>query len=130
MLENLEQLAAQGITIAVDDFGTGYSSLGYLKSLPLTSLKIDRVFVKDICSDETDQNIVRTVISMAHTMGIKVVAEGVETGQQFELLRRSSVDEIQGYLIGKPVAPEILVKSYLSPDQRLPVEEKVVRIRS
>ena len=129
-IENLEQLNAHGITIAVDDFGTGYSSLGYLKSLPLTSLKIDRVFVNDICSDENDRNIVQTVISMAHSMGIKVVAEGVETHEQFELLRKSEVDEIQGYLIGRPVAPEELAKSILIPEKRFPASEKIVQMQS
>jgi diguanylate cyclase (GGDEF)-like protein/PAS domain S-box-containing protein len=129
-IENLKKLDERGITIAVDDFGTGYSSLGYLKALPLTSLKIDRVFVNDICSDENDQNIVQTVISMAHSMGIKVVAEGVETHEQFELLSKSAVDEIQGYLIGKPVAPEELEKLILIPEKRFPTSEKIVQMRS
>jgi EAL domain-containing protein (putative c-di-GMP-specific phosphodiesterase class I) len=128
-IENLEQLHSRGISIAVDDFGTGYSSLGYLKSLPLDSIKIDRVFVKDICSDETDQNIVSTVISMAHTMGIKVVAEGVETRGQFDLLRKSAVDEIQGNLIGKPVAAEEFTRFYLIAKQQVPVAEKIVQMR-
>ena len=129
-IENLEQLHSQGVTIAVDDFGTGYSSLGYLKALPLNSLKIDRVFVKDICSDETDQNIVRTVISMAHTMGINVVAEGVETRAQFDLLREAGVDEIQGFLIGMPIAPEELTRLFLIPRQQIDASEKVVQMRS
>ena len=129
-IENLEQLNARGITIAIDDFGTGYSSLGYLKALPLSSLKIDRVFVNDICSNETDQNIVQTVVSMAHSMGIKVVAEGVETAEQFELLSKSGVDEIQGFLIGKPVAPEELAKLILIPEKRFPASEKIVQMRS
>ena len=129
-IENLEQLHSRGVTIAVDDFGTGYSSLGYLKALPLNSLKIDRVFVKDICSDDTDQNIVRTVISMAHTMGIKVVAEGVETRAQFDFLREARVDEIQGFLIGKPIAPEELTRLFLIPRQQITASEKIVHMRS
>ena len=128
-IENLKLLHSQGVSIAVDDFGTGYSSLGYLKELPLTSLKIDRVFVREICANETDQNIVRTVISMAHTMGIKVVAEGVETKEQFELLRNFAIDEIQGYYVSKPVSAEELASSYLNPEQ-FPASEKIVQMRS
>lgn len=72
----------------------------------------------------------QTVISMAHSMGIKVVAEGVETHEQFELLSKSAVDEIQGYLIGKPVAPEELEKLILIPEKRFPTSEKIVQMRS
>jgi len=104
-IESLERLHARGISIAIDDFGTGYSSLGYLKSLPIDSLKIDRVFIRDICTDDSDQKIVKTLISMAHSMGIKVVAEGVETREQFNLLSSYSVDEIQGNLLSKAIAP-------------------------
>jgi EAL domain-containing protein (putative c-di-GMP-specific phosphodiesterase class I) len=104
-IESLERLHARGIGIAIDDFGTGYSSLSYLKTLPITSLKIDRGFVRDICTDENDQKIVRTLITMAHSMGMKVVAEGVETDAQRELLKTYSVDQIQGSLISMPVAP-------------------------
>jgi EAL domain-containing protein (putative c-di-GMP-specific phosphodiesterase class I) len=104
-IESLERLHARGISIAIDDFGTGYSSLGYLKSLPIDSLKIDRVFIRDICTDDSDQKIVKTLITMAHSMGIKVVAEGVETREQFDLLSSYSADEIQGNLLSKAIAP-------------------------
>lgn len=129
-IENLEQLYAQGISIAIDDFGTGYSSLSYLKSLPINSLKIDRVFVHDICTDENDQKIVQTMVSMAHSMGIKVVAEGVETREQFDLLCEYAVDEIQGYLMGRPVAPEEIAKLMLTPGIQFPSSENIVQMRS
>jgi len=127
-IENLEQLHERGISIAIDDFGTGYSSLSYLKSLPINSLKIDRVFVHDICTDENDQKIVQTMVSMAHSMGIKVVAEGVETREQFDLLCEYAVDEIQGYLLGKPVAPEEVATLMLSPGIQFPASENIVQM--
>ena len=102
-IDSLERLHARGISIAIDDFGTGYSSLSYLKTLPIDSLKIDRTFVKDICTDINDQKIVQTLISMAHSMGMKVVAEGVETREQYDLLTSYAVNDIQGYLLSKPV---------------------------
>jgi diguanylate cyclase (GGDEF)-like protein/PAS domain S-box-containing protein len=128
-IETLGRLHARGISIAIDDFGTGYSSLSYLKALPIDSLKIDRVFVHDICSDENDQKIVQTLISMAHSMGIKVVAEGVETLEQFELLCNYAVDEVQGYLLGKPVDPEELASQILSSAKQIPSSTNVVRLR-
>ncbi|MCP4334414.1 MAG: diguanylate cyclase [Gammaproteobacteria bacterium] len=105
-IDSLERLHARGISIAIDDFGTGYSSLSYLKTLPIDSLKIDRGFVNDVCTDANDQKIVQTLISMAHSMGMKVVAEGVETRNQFDLLSKYAVNEIQGYLLSKPVRAE------------------------
>ena len=105
-IDSLERLHARGISIAIDDFGTGYSSLSYLKTLPIDSLKIDRAFVQDICTDINDQKIVQTLISMAHSMGMKVVAEGVETREQYELLTKYAVNDIQGYLLSKPVTAD------------------------
>jgi len=102
-IKTLNRLHCSGVSIAIDDFGTGYSSLGYLKHLPINVLKIDRLFIRDLDTDEYDQNIVGTVISMAHGMGLKVVAEGVETIEQYKLLQQMSCDEIQGYLFSKPV---------------------------
>ena len=102
-IESLERLHARGITIAIDDFGTGYSSLSYLKTLPIDCLKIDRGFIIDICSDENDQKIVQTLITMAHSMNMKVVAEGIEDCAQLELLSKYGADEIQGYRRRKPV---------------------------
>ena len=128
-IESLERLHARGISIAIDDFGTGYSSLGYLKALPITSLKIDRGFIRDICSDENDQKIVQTLISMAHAMKIKVVAEGVETREQFDLLGNFSVDEVQGNLISEPVGPTVLESMLASDDGKLNRPDNVVLLR-
>ena len=105
-LEEIHKLEALGIAIAMDDFGTGHSSLSLLKYLPISKLKIDRSFVKDLCSNENDKVIVKTIIGMGHTLGLKVLAEGVETKAQQDFLIQENCDFIQGYLLGRPVEPK------------------------
>jgi EAL domain-containing protein (putative c-di-GMP-specific phosphodiesterase class I) len=102
-LQALDTLSQLGIAFSIDDFGTGYSSLSYLKRFPIDTLKIDRSFVRDIPRDPDDTAIAQAIITMAHSLGIKVVAEGVEEPAQIEFLRSRRCDAMQGYLFSKPV---------------------------
>ncbi|MDO9270069.1 MAG: EAL domain-containing protein [Methylobacter sp.] len=102
-IEKMETLKQFGILFSMDDFGTGYSSLSYLKNLPITQLKIDQSFVRDIMTDPNDAVIVQTIIGMANNLGLKVIAEGVETEQQRACLERQGCLAYQGYLFSKPV---------------------------
>jgi diguanylate cyclase (GGDEF)-like protein len=101
-IQILDQLHRSGLNIAVDDFGTGYSSMNYLKRLPVSKLKIDRSFINDLGTDAKNDSIVSTVISLAHGLGMSVVAEGVETKHQLFLLQSFGCDQYQGYLCSKP----------------------------
>lgn len=100
--DTLHALRAMGLHLSVDDFGTGYSSFSYLKHFPLDTLKIDRCFVREITSDPDDAAITTAIIAMGHALGLKVVAEGVETEAQLAMLRRQGCDEMQGYLFSRP----------------------------
>lgn len=99
----LNALSELGFQLAIDDFGTGFSSLNYLKKLPVDVLKIDRSFISDMCTDETDRAVVKTIIELGHNLDCQVVAEGVEDQSTLDLLGQMGVDELQGYFISKPV---------------------------
>ncbi len=107
-LSALQALRAQGARIAVDDFGTGYSSLSYLKNLPIDTLKIDRAFIRDMCRSTHDLAIVAAIVVMAHTLGLRTVAEGVETQEQLDRLAILKCDAAQGFHLGWPSSPECL----------------------
>ncbi|WP_127478565.1 EAL domain-containing protein [Sulfurivermis fontis] len=107
-LRVLEQLDRLGVQIAVDDFGTGYSSLAYLKRFPLHKLKLDQSFVRELENDADDRAIASGVVNLGHSLGLVVIAEGVETAAQLAILRRLGCDEIQGYLYSRPLPPEEL----------------------
>src|SRR6185503_9131673 len=102
-IRKLNELRAQGIEIAIDDFGTGYSSLAYLARLPVQTLKIDRAFITTMLKDPNTTTLVSTMISLAHSLRLTVVAEGVETEEQAKLLRLLRCDFMQGYLFSKPL---------------------------
>jgi len=103
---SLNALTKMGFRLVIDDFGTGYSSLSYLKRFPLYSIKIDQSFVREVTTDQDDEAIARAVISMAHSMRMIVVAEGVETVEQMRFLIEQGCDKMQGYLFSRPVPPE------------------------
>jgi diguanylate cyclase len=111
----LNAMRALGVTLAIDDFGTGYSSLSYLKRLPLNRLKIDRSFVEGLTQDVNDDSIARAIIALAHTLGLEVLAEGIEAREQADFLFREGCIEGQGYLYDRPLTPDELAANWLKP---------------
>jgi len=107
-LRGLDAFRRLGVGIAIDDFGTGYSSLAQMRQLPIDGLKIDRSFISDLTRNAEDRSITRAIISIGHSLGLTVIAEGVETAAQRDLLRRYGCDEMQGFLVSRPDTPEAI----------------------
>lgn len=105
-IDQLTALVEAGLHVAIDDFGTGHSSLAYLQKLPGRILKIDQSFVRDIAQGDREQTLIRSMVSLAHNLGYRVVAEGVETAEVRDLLIEMNCDEAQGYFYGRPMSPE------------------------
>jgi EAL domain-containing protein (putative c-di-GMP-specific phosphodiesterase class I) len=120
VIVQLEQLSELGVVLSIDDFGTGFSSLSYVKRLPVDRLKIDQSFVRDVMFDPSDRAIVSAVVNLAHSLGMNVVAEGVETAEQLECVRAAGCDEVQGYYCGRPM-PAWQFEDFLRQGQRIAV---------
>jgi len=118
VLQILSELKEMKIQLAVDDFGTGYSSLGYLRRFPIDRLKIDRSFIDDVPASQHDSTIAKAIISLAHNLGLNVIAEGVETRAQLAFLAENACDEIQGYLLSKPL-DETALRRFVQGDRPL-----------
>jgi EAL domain-containing protein (putative c-di-GMP-specific phosphodiesterase class I) len=114
-VKRLQAIKSLGGRIAIDDFGTGYSSLGYLRQFPIDCIKIDKSFTNAMASSSESQALVRTFIQLGKDLGLKTLAEGVETIDQMDMLRESNVAEVQGFLFSRPLAPDVLESQILRP---------------
>ena len=110
-LHVLVALKELGVHVSVDDFGTGYSSLSYLKRFPIDRLKMDQTFVRDLVSDADDRAIATAIVTLGHSLGMRVIAEGVETDAQMNILRDMGCDEVQGYYLGRPIAADEMTRA-------------------
>jgi EAL domain-containing protein (putative c-di-GMP-specific phosphodiesterase class I) len=121
VIAKMVALKAQGVGFSLDDFGTGYSSLSYLKRLPLGQLKIDQSFVRDLMTDPNDAVIAQAIVTLGHSLGLQVIAEGVETAAQCDMLASMGCDAYQGYHFGRPVTADnltsLLINRPSSPSQ-------------
>jgi diguanylate cyclase (GGDEF)-like protein len=124
-IDVLTRLQTMGVMISIDDFGTGFSSLSYLKRLPIDTLKIDQSFVRDVCTDQDDAALVMAIITLAHNLRLRVVAEGVETEEQWRFLHLLRCDEIQGFVFSKPLPPDAL-EQFLGSRQRRHVAQETL----
>jgi len=113
-IKTMKDLRSLGVSLSIDDFGTGYSSLSYLKQFPVSKLKIDRSFVQDITCDNNDEIIAASIISLSHNMNLKVIAEGVETQEQANLLKRYGCNQVQGYLYSRPISAEQIEEQFFT----------------
>jgi diguanylate cyclase (GGDEF)-like protein/PAS domain S-box-containing protein len=122
MIEDLMAIRQLGVRLAIDDFGTGYSSLAYLKRLPIDMIKIDRAFVSDVTTDPNDAVICNTIIALAHNLGVKVCAEGVEGAEQSDFLRLQKCDVLQGYHFSPPVLADVITEMFVAGKTFLPAQ--------
>ncbi len=133
----LEQLSAMGVLVSVDDFGTGYSSMSYLRRFPIDKLKIDRIFIHEIATRPADASIVRAIVSLAHSLSLKVIAEGVETSAQLDFLKAAGCDEYQGYYFSRALPASAFEKlmcdirsdDTLTPDDAARTHSKLAQYR-
>ena len=125
MIDKLHKLKSLGVTLAIDDFGTGYSSMSYLKKFPIDRLKIDRSFIKDLPGNVSDAEITTAIVAMGNSLGLNVIAEGVETQEQYDFLKEKGCHQVQGYLCSPPVPPEDIPRLLINLDWRQPIDPTV-----
>jgi len=111
-IASLQTLKELGVKVSIDDFGTGYSSLAYLRRFPIDKLKIDIAFIREVTTNPQDAAIAKTIIELAHSLNLQVIAEGVETPDQLDFLTKNGCDQVQGYLFSKPL-PVLELEAFL-----------------